>query len=129
MSYYHSTNVHNVVNDVRCKYNQSQLSLNANLCDVADKYAARLNFLGGKLVHVDPVTLYNTGDRILAAGIIYKRCGENLTVCEQPEDSVSNWMSSQQHKDNMLNPNYNCEGLGFYWRGSSYIACQVLAQL
>lgn len=50
------------------------------------------------------------------AGIKYKMVGENIAygrnMFEMPEEVFEAWMNSKSHRDNILNPDFECVGFG-----------------
>ena len=75
--------------------------------------------------HTDPVTGSTPGERARAAGYLWNLIGENIGQGYQtPEEAVIGWISSQRHRENMLNPDYREIGVGFVLGSGQGIACQ-----
>lgn len=54
------------------------------------------------------------GDRILQAGYRWSRVAENVAQGQpSPEQVVSSWMNSPEHRQNLLNPEYQHLGVGY----------------
>lgn len=49
-------------------------------------------------------------------GITYNKCGENIAygrnMFKTPEEVFQAWMDSESHRENILNPDYNCVAFG-----------------
>lgn len=60
-------------------------------------------------------------------------CGENITANRQtPEDTVTDWMNSQLHRDNILNPEFTKVGVSYLFVEDSrygYYCDQILAKV
>ncbi|WP_127081260.1 CAP domain-containing protein [Dulcicalothrix desertica] len=55
-------------------------------------------------------------DRIKATGYRYSRAAENIYAGgSTPEDAVKGWMNSPGHRQNILNPEYQEIGVGYYF--------------
>lgn len=49
-------------------------------------------------------------------GIKWRSCGENIAAGQStPEEVVNAWMNSPGHRANILNPDYEYLGVGFYY--------------
>lgn len=56
------------------------------------------------------------GDRAKGAGYQFSSVGENIAAgYTTPEDVVQGWMNSPGHRANILNPNYQEIGVGYYY--------------
>lgn len=56
------------------------------------------------------------GDRVYASGYQYRFAGENIAAGQTtPEEVVQAWMNSQGHRENILNPQYQEIGIGYYY--------------
>lgn len=65
------------------------------------------------------VTVYDTYK------LNYKNAGENLSYgIKTPEALMKAWMDSPSHKDNILNPHFECLGVGYYksLKGKIYVS-------
>jgi uncharacterized protein YkwD len=117
--------VHELVNIERRNNDVHTLLLNIRTCEVARKYADRLSQFNC-IQHNDPETMASVRERLIEDGIVGLSCGENLALCP-PEHCVSLWMSSDGHRENLINYHFTLEGLGFSFIGNGqYICCQVL---
>jgi uncharacterized protein YkwD len=68
---------------------------------------------GPFFAHVNPCTGQDVGDRLDEAGIGWQAAGENIARGQPtPEAVMSAWMSSQGHRDNILNPVFTHLGVG-----------------
>jgi uncharacterized protein YkwD len=85
---------------------------------------AQQNFLG----HTDPSgrTLL---DRINAAGITYRRIGENVAMNagtgEPASVAVRGWLDSKPHRENLLDPRFTHTGIGVWSIGDRYYFTQL----
>jgi len=79
---------------------------------------------GGFFSHVDPETGSSPGLRVLEAGYDFLTVGENLAAGQRTVDEVlQQWMSSQGHRDNILDATWRETGIsvrmggphGVYW--------------
>ena len=116
--------VHEMVNVERVGNGVHSLLIDAGACRVAQAYAEKLSVYGN-IQHKDPDTGYSVDHRLRSAGVSYKGCGENLAIEDQPEDCVEGWMRSPGHRGNILDSDYNCEGLGFSMGDKQWYCCQV----
>ena len=71
--------------------------------------------------HANPDGL-RSSDRLTAAGINWRACGENIVAgSPDPYDMANGWYNSAGHRKNILNPNYTHLGIGFAFnRNASY---------
>lgn len=54
-------------------------------------------------------------------GVSYSAWGENIAAGQlTPEEVVQSWMSSQGHRDNIMNPSFNHIGVGYNNSGTGY---------
>ena len=54
-------------------------------------------------------------DRVETTGYQPRYLAENVASAQStPQDVLSSWMSSSGHRRNILNPNYNEIGVGYY---------------
>lgn len=69
--------------------------------------------------HTSP-TYGSPFDMLKSHGVAYRFAGENIAVGQQaPRDVVDDWMSSPDHRINILNPDYTHLAIG-YAEGGSY---------
>ncbi len=100
------------VNVQRAMNGERPLVLNARLSDAAQKHAedmARRDFLD----HRSPDGR-GLQDRIASVGYPWRVIAENLAAgFSSPESTVESWMTSPDHRDNMLNREYMEAGIGY----------------
>lgn len=103
-----------LTNAQRLQAGLQPLRLNSNLSSAATGHSEDMavhdyfnhNGLNGSTV----------SDRALAAGYKYSYLGENIAAGQTtPEDVVQGWMNSSGHRANILNPNYQEIGVGYYY--------------
>ena len=103
------------INAERVAVGLPALQLDPNLVMVARE---RSNDMAqkGYFAHVSPTgeTAFTIMDRY---GIPYAWAGENLARNNYPDDesvavTMRDWMASQGHRDNILNPHYSTVGVG-----------------
>ncbi|MGB8219972.1 MAG: CAP domain-containing protein [Methanoregula sp.] len=118
--------IHQEVNIQRAKAERNPLELDENICEVAQAWAEYLITIG-KLDHEDKKYKGGStvGKRLHKAGIGWQKCGENLTTYT-PNDVVQGWMGSPGHRNNLLNHQFQKEGIGVAWYGGRCVCCQVL---
>ncbi len=111
------------INDIRVERGLSALKFNADLAAAAEDYACQhieQNFyelLGGRngdgLSHNHPITGEGPGERAIQAGYLFVTLGENLAGGQTSAAAVvSDWMNSQGHRDNILEPRWRDMGVG-----------------
>lgn len=101
-----------LVNQERKKAGVNPLSLNVEICNVAQIKAEDMN-KNNYFSHTSPN--YGTPFQMLNTyGINYNYAGENIAKGQKtPEAVVSAWMNSEGHKANILNKNYTQLGVGY----------------
>lgn len=115
------------INTIRQQQGLSELRQNEKLAQVARDYSRRMAE-GDFFAHTSP-----QGDtmveRVHAAGIFYFVLGENLftsTNIPQPANaSVTGWMNSPGHRENILRREYRETGIGVWQRGNTYYFTQL----
>ena len=111
-----------LVNIERQKYGLDALSLNDNLCKVAD---IRANEIIVSFSHTRPngsscFTVLNEN------GISYRACGENLAYGQRtPQEVVTGWMNSTGHRENILSNRYHKIGIGVVQQSGVYYWSQM----
>ena len=106
-----------LTNKFRADNGLSPLALNAELNIAAQSYTEEMangDFFGhnGKENNREKD---NVGLRVTEAGYDWNRVGENIAAGYQtPEAVVKGWIDSPGHRRNLLNPDYEDIGLGYY---------------
>lgn len=100
-----------LTNQARQQAGLSPLSYNAQLAQAASRKAADM-FSHNYWAHIDPVTGATPWVFIHNQGYVYTYAGENLARgYPTAEDTMSAWMASPSHRENILSPNY--QDIGF----------------
>lgn len=103
-----------LTNQERAKQGLSPLTLNAELSEAALEHSTSMalnDFVGhsgsdGSLV----------GDRVGRQDYILQLVGENVAAGQTtPEEVVAGWMESPQHRENILKPEFEDIGIGYYF--------------
>ena len=118
------------INAIRTERGLGALQPDQTLMQVAHDYSclmARQDFFS----HTGP-TGDTVADRVQEAGISYRLVGENLarnTNAPQPvEAAVQGWMDSDEHRANILRPDFTMTGVGVCREGDRYFFTQVFLQ-
>lgn len=107
-----------LVNQEREKYGYSPLHIDTRLTVVARKKSADMRDKG-YFSHQSP-TYGSPFDMLEKENIHYTMAGENIAAGQRtPSQVVKDWMNSEGHRQNILNPNYTHIGVG-YREGGSY---------
>lgn len=120
--YDHDTYVNEVfrlVNQERAKAGKSALTLDSNLCRIADARAMEAfnNYSHEGLAAYKPEI----------SQIYHRYVGENITGGEiNPTRAMNKWMNSSKHRSNILDDDYTAIGIGIYNNGILYYS-QVFA--
>lgn len=114
------TDVLRLTNDYRARQGLAALSLDSELCAVAQEKAEDMARLG-YFSHTSPT--YGTPDRMLKrAGVTYRYMGENIAKGYGTADGVmSGWMSSAGHKANILGKSFGRLGVGYSADGDIWV--------
>lgn len=113
------TRIIDLVNQERTSRGLGAVTYNAMLEAQASDYACEM-IVGNFFDHVSPVTGSTLGDRAVQFGYDYQIIGENLAAGQtSPEQVMQEWMASEHHRDNILNPQFIELGVGIR-RGGSY---------
>jgi uncharacterized protein YkwD len=100
-----------LVNRTRMSEGLLPLAMDEALTDVAGDYACEM-IESEFFAHHSPKTDLDPGDRLTRAGYIYFTMGENLAVGqESAEDVFDDWMTSPQHRDNILSSHWREIGI------------------
>lgn len=107
-----------LVNAERQKQGLKALTLNADICNIANMKAkdmATKNYFS----HTSPT--YGTPFQMLQSfGVSYRSAGENIAAGQRSAQEVMNsWLNSSGHRANILNSSYTELGVGYY-KGGSY---------
>jgi uncharacterized YkwD family protein len=102
-----------LVNNERAKRGLKPLVHRADLKNVAQKKAMDM-INSNYFSHTSPN--YGSPFNMLKTfGISYRSAGENIAKGQTtPQEVMNSWMNSSGHRANILNPNYNAIGVGFY---------------
>ncbi len=112
-----------LVNVERARAGLNPVVHNQTLEDQAIEYACEMIHYDF-FAHVNPVTGSQLQDRAAEFGYDYRMIGENLAAGQSsPEQVMSQWMASEGHRDNILNPDFTELGVGvrtggqygYYW--------------
>lgn len=112
-----------LVNRARMDEGLLPLSVDEALTEVAGDYACEM-IESEFFSHESPKTHLNPGDRLTRAGYIYFTMGENLAVGQDSaQDVFDDWMTSPEHRDNILSPSWREIGIAvrstpsgeYYW--------------
>lgn len=101
------------INKERAKVGVKPLKLNSVLCNTSmDKSYDMYRY--GDLSHDSP-TFGDIASQLDIVGFDYLYCGENIAWGQQSVSEVMNdWMNSKGHKSNILDPNFELVGIGYY---------------
>lgn len=99
-------------NEARAQHGVGPLQADALLQQVAQSHAQAMA-QGGYLDHVDTQGRA-VGERLMAAGFVYRWAGENISAGKADIDAVFHWwMSSAGHRANILKAEYQLSGCGY----------------
>ena len=118
----YARDVLSLVNIERATNGLPALTLNADLCAVAQEKAQDMR-TSNYFAHNSPN--YGTPfDMIKAFGISYRAAGENIAMGYQtPAAVVTGWMNSEGHRTNILSSNFTQMGIGYIENGNCW--CQM----
>jgi uncharacterized protein YkwD len=118
------------INDQRREHGLEPLEHQDDLAVVARDFSAQMieqDFFD----HIDPAG-ESVADRVRAAGITFTVVGENLYGASGPvgmvdhvERSVSGWMESPGHRENILREEFTQTGVGMAWIDDTVRITQV----
>ncbi len=121
------THIISEVNAVRKKHDRQKLTENGTLNAIAREYSRQMlrkEFFS----HTGP-SGSTVADRIQAAGIAFRRVGENLAMTENidrpAKDLVADWMESPPHRENILEGKYTQTGVGVWKEKDLYYFTQI----
>jgi len=102
-----------LVNQERAKAGLQPLRFDSNLAKMALDKAKDMSNLG-YFDHTSP-TYGSPFDMMKAYGISYTYAGENIAMGQRtPQEVMKGWMNSPGHRANILNPNFDTIGVGYY---------------
>ncbi|MGD8192500.1 CAP domain-containing protein [Brevibacillus ginsengisoli] len=105
--------VFTIVNQERAKAGLKPLQLDSTLSKVANDKAVDMS-TNHYFDHNSP-TYGSPFDMMKQYGISSSYAGENIAMGQQSAQQVMNdWMNSQGHRENILNPNFDTIGIGYY---------------
>ena len=118
----YAQDVLDLVNDQRAANGLSALTLNSDLCAVAQEKARDMHDQG-YFDHNSPT--YGTPfDMMRSFGITYSAAGENIAMGYQTASAVVNaWMNSSGHRANILNSSFTQMAIGYVESGNYW--CQM----
>jgi len=99
-----------LLNRARVEAGLEPLEWSDRLAAVGEGHATEM-YLNGYFAHDSPVT-GDVGDRLFAAGIVYRIAGENLALAATADDVHHGLMGSPGHRANILGPDYRELGIG-----------------
>lgn len=101
-----------LVNEERSRYGLNQLSMDAQICDVARTKSQDMA-LYNYFAHESP-NYGSAGDMLRTFGVNWFAWGENIASGQRsPEEVVDAWMNSPGHRANILSSNFNKIGIGY----------------
>jgi uncharacterized protein YkwD len=112
-----------LVNIERERVGVSPLTHNQTLEDQATQYCCEMIYYDF-FAHDNPVTGTDLSDRAEEFDYDYLAIGENLAAGQStPAQAMANWMASEGHRENILNPQFTELGVGvrtggefsYYW--------------
>lgn len=110
--------VFDLVNSIRSQYGLEHLTWNSDLARAARLHCEDM-ILHNYFAHESPEG-YTPFDLMRELGIRYSAAAENIAAGQpDPESVVKSWMSSEEHKENILNPDLKEVGIAFV-RGGFY---------
>ncbi|MFP3387178.1 CAP domain-containing protein [Brevibacillus sp. SIMBA_040] len=109
--------VTDLVNQERAKAGLKPVELDASLNKVAQAKAADMSN-NNYFDHTSP-TYGSPFDMMKQFGVSYMTAGENIAMGQRTAEEVMNqWMNSEGHRQNIMNPSFTKIGVGFvngYW--------------
>ncbi|MBQ8435935.1 MAG: hypothetical protein IJX24_08035 [Oscillospiraceae bacterium] len=105
-----------LVNQERLKVGASPLTLNTSLSSAANVRAVEI---ADTFSHTRPDgTSFSTA--LESLNINYRGCGENIAAGQtSAEEVMAQWVASEGHYKNIINPNYTQLGIGYYFDNDS----------
>lgn len=112
-----------LVNEARLGAGLNAVTWNSTLAAQASEYGCEM-IVGNFFDHVNPQTGSTLGDRAREFGYQFLVVGENLAAGQtSPEQAMREWMNSEPHRENILDPRFTELGIsihtggyyGYYW--------------
>ncbi|WP_019119478.1 CAP domain-containing protein [Brevibacillus massiliensis] len=105
--------VFSLVNQERAKAGLQPLKLDEQLSSVAKKKA--VDMANNHYFDQISPTLGSPADMISQSGIQYMTMGENIAMGQRsPQEVMQQWMDSQGHRENIMNPSFDTIGIAYY---------------
>jgi uncharacterized YkwD family protein len=105
--------VANLVNQERAKAGLKPLTMDSALSKVAMDKAVDM-YQNHYFSHTSP-TYGSPFDMMKRYGITFRTAGENIAMGQRsPQEVMQQWMNSQGHRANILNPNFSKIGVAYY---------------
>lgn len=109
-----------LINIERTKNGLQALQIDENLSSVARNHSIDM-YERSFFSHTNPDGL-SPFDRMNKHGISYRYAAENIAIGQSsPEQVVNSWMNSEGHRKNILNPDFNKIGIGYYRSDKNYV--------
>lgn len=108
-----------LINSERQQRGIKTLTLDQNLTSLAQNYSRKMsseNFFS----HTDPQGT-TPFERLKNAGAFFQTAGENIAYAPDVSIAHQNLMNSEEHKSNILNPDYSKIGIGIFAENKSKI--------
>ncbi|HEX9059378.1 MAG TPA: CAP domain-containing protein [Clostridia bacterium] len=99
-----------LINAERQKAGVGPLTFDSNLLKASRDKATDMSN-NNYFSHQSP-TYGSPFDMMRQYGITFRTAGENIAGNQSAERAVSAWMNSEGHRKNILNPEFNCTGIG-----------------
>lgn len=109
----------NLINSERQSRNIPPLTLDLELSNLAEKHSqdmADRSFFS----HLNPDGK-NPFQRLTESGIVFQTAGENIAFAPNLETAHQNLMKSEEHRNNILNPDFEKIGIGDYTQNPNKI--------
>ena len=122
--------VFQAINQVRRQHRLAPLKWNAKIAEQARSHSARMA-ANRFFSHEDP-KFGGPADRLSAAGIDWRMCGENIFEeygqADPARSAVRDWMQSSGHRKNILTSGFTHTGVGIaIGRDGTYTITQMFA--
>ncbi|GIO26279.1 CAP domain-containing protein [Ornithinibacillus bavariensis] len=102
-----------LVNQERAKQGLKALLHRADLKNVAEKKA--MDMVNSNYFSHNSPNYGSPFDMMKTFGISYRTAGENIAKGQKsPQEVMNAWMNSSGHRANILNPNFDSIGVGYY---------------
>ncbi|MEM6254642.1 MAG: CAP domain-containing protein [Cyanobacteria bacterium P01_D01_bin.156] len=111
-----------LINEARQELGLEALSTSTQLNDAAQKHIEDVIFQNNGLVSHTGSDGSNVAERVERENYFYQTVGENIAAgSESAAGTFEQWMNSQGHRENMLNPDFSEAGIGYFSdTGTSY---------